>query len=295
VSIDLGSPVLEIAVGLAFIFFLLSTVVSAVTEGLAWLTRQRAKQLEDGVKGLLGDNELAKEVLDHSLVQSDVRGPARRRRSRGRRKKPSYVSARNFSLALIDTLAKRGATGQDPLEEVEHGASGLGDEALEEQLGALFGDPAVTDLSQFRKSVEEWFDDAMDRVSGWYKRWAQKIACITALVVTVVLNVNAIKVAETLANEETVRVAVAAKAEAPGGGDATASGENAEYAVKTLESLKLPVLWNDATDDVDASVIAGWLITAIAISLGAPFWFDALSKLARLRTTGKKPEAAKAT
>lgn len=292
-SIDLGSSTLEIAVGLAFIFFLLSTVVSAVTEGLAWLTRQRAKQLEEGIKGLLGDNEIAREILGHSLFQSDVRVRARRRRSG--RKKPSYVSARNFSLALIDTLAKRGATGQDPLEEVERGASGLGDEALEEQLAALLGDPAVTDLSQFRRSVEEWFDDAMDRVSGWYKRWAQKIACLTALVVTIVLNVNAIKVAETLANEETVRSAVAAKAEAPGGGDATASGENAEYAVKTLESLKLPVLWNDATDDVDASVIAGWLITAIAISLGAPFWFDALGKLARLRTTGKKPEAAKAT
>ncbi len=292
-SIDLGSPVLEIAIGLAFIFFLLSTIVSAVTEGFAWLTRQRARQLEDGVKGLLGDNELAREVLEHSLVQSDVRRPARRRRSRG--KKPSYVSARNFSLALIDTLAKRGNSSEDPLAEVESGATGLGDEALEEQLGALFGDPAVTELGQFRQSVEGWFDDAMDRVSGWYKRWAQKIACITAVVVTVGLNVNAVKVAETLANEETVRVAVAAKAEAPGGGDATASGENAEYAVNTLESLKLPVLWNDATDDVDASAIAGWLITAIAISLGAPFWFDALSKLSRLRTTGKKPEAAKAT
>jgi hypothetical protein len=294
VSIDLGSPVLEIAVGLAFIFFLLSTVVSAVTEGLAWLTRQRAKQLEEGIKGLLGDNELAREVLDHSLVRSDVRGPARRRK-RSRRKKPSYVSARNFSLALIDTLAKRGSRADGPLTEVESGAVGLGDEALEEQLGALFGDPAVTNLSQFRRSVEEWFDDAMDRVSGWYKRWAQKIACVTALAVTIGLNVNAVQVAETLANEETVRAAVAAKAEAPGGGDATASGENAEYAVKTLESLKLPVLWNDATDDVDASVIAGWLITAIAISLGAPFWFDALSKLARLRTTGKKPETTKAT
>jgi len=291
VSIDLGSPVLEIAVGLAFIFFLLSTIVSALTEGFAWLTRQRAKQLEAGVKGLLGDNELAREVLGHSLVRSDVRSPARR--SRGSRKKPSYVSARNFSLALIDTLAKRGRNAEDPLGEVESGVVGLGDEALGEQLGALLGDPAVNDLSQFRRSVEQWFDDGMDRVSGWYKRWAQKIACITALVVTIGLNVNAVKVAETLANEETVRVAVAAKAEAPGGGDATASGENAEYAVKTLESLKLPVLWNDATDDVDASVIAGWLITAIAISLGAPFWFDALSKLARLRTTGKKPEATR--
>jgi hypothetical protein len=290
VSLDLGSPALEIAIGLAFIFFLLSTVVSAVTEGISWLTKQRARQLEEGIKGLLGDNELAREVLGHSLVQSDVRRPARG----GGRKKPSYVSVRNFSLALIDTLAKRGTTAEDPLAEVEAGAVGLGDAALEEQLGALFGDPAVTGLGQFRKSAEEWFDDAMDRVSGWYKRWAQKVTCVVAVVVTVVLNVNTVKVTETLANEETIRTAVAAKAEAAGAGDATAAGKNAEYAVKTLKGLKLPILWNDSTDDIDASAIAGWLITAIAISLGAPFWFDALSRLARLRTTGKKPEAAKA-
>jgi hypothetical protein len=294
VAVDLGSPVLEVAIGLAFVFFLLSTVVSAITEGFAWLTRQRAKQLEEGIKGLLGDNELSREVLGHSLVQSDVRGRARRKRRR--KDKPSYVSARNFSLALIDTLAKRGRSAEDPLAEVESGADGLGDEALEEQLGALFGDPAVTELGQLRKSVEEWFDDGMDRVSGWYKRWAQKIACVVAILVTIALNVSTVKVAETLANDATVRSAVVAKAEtASGVDDSAAAGKGAEDAVKTLESLKLPVLWNDATDDVDASTLAGWLITVIAISLGAPFWFDALSRLARLRTTGKKPEAAKAT
>lgn len=293
-AVDLGSPVLEVAIGLAFVFFLLSTVVSAITEGFAWLTRQRAKQLEEGIKGLLGDNELSREVLGHSLVQSDVRGRARRKRRR--KDKPSYVSARNFSLALIDTLAKRGRSAEDPLAEVESGADGLGDEALEEQLGALFGDPAVTELGQLRKSVEEWFDDGMDRVSGWYKRWAQKIACVVAILVTIALNVSTVKVAETLANDATVRSAVVAKAEtASGVDDSAAAGKGAEDAVKTLESLKLPVLWNDATDDVDASTLAGWLITVIAISLGAPFWFDALSRLARLRTTGKKPEAAKAT
>ena len=287
-SIDLGSPAIDVAIGLAFVFFLLSTVISAVTEGIAWVTKQRAKQLEKGLKGLLGDNQIADTVLGHSLVRSDVRTEVKS----WRKKRPSYVSARNFSLALVDTLAKRGNTSQDPLEEVENGATDLGEngDALEEQLAALFGDPAVEDLSQFRKSVEGWFDDAMDRVSGWYKRWAQLVTCGVAVIVAVGLNVSAVKVAETLANEETIRTAVAAQAQSVSGAkDAKTAGEGAQEAVKTLELLKLPVLWNDATDDVDASLIVGWLITAIAISLGAPFWFDALGKLARLRTAGKRP------
>jgi len=36
--------------------------------------------------------------------------------------------------------------------------------------------------------------------------------------------------------------------------------------------------------------IAGWLITALAISLGAPFWFDILNKLVSLRSSGKKSD-----
>jgi hypothetical protein len=33
--------------------------------------------------------------------------------------------------------------------------------------------------------------------------------------------------------------------------------------------------------------LLGWLLTILAISLGAPFWFDTLSRLSRLRSSGK--------
>lgn len=39
----------------------------------------------------------------------------------------------------------------------------------------------------------------------------------------------------------------------------------------------------------------GWLLTALAGILGAPFWFDAISKLFAIRGTGKKPEESTAT
>jgi hypothetical protein len=40
---------------------------------------------------------------------------------------------------------------------------------------------------------------------------------------------------------------------------------------------------------VDLYSIIGWIITALAIMLGAPFWFDLLTKLIQLRTSGAKP------
>jgi hypothetical protein len=38
-------------------------------------------------------------------------------------------------------------------------------------------------------------------------------------------------------------------------------------------------------------MVLGWVITALAISLGAPFWFDLLQKLLRLRSSGQRPDA----
>ena len=39
--------------------------------------------------------------------------------------------------------------------------------------------------------------------------------------------------------------------------------------------------------------LLGWVITAFACTLGAPFWFDALSKLVKLRSSGAPPATAK--
>jgi hypothetical protein len=39
--------------------------------------------------------------------------------------------------------------------------------------------------------------------------------------------------------------------------------------------------------------LPGWLVTAMAASLGAPFWFDILNKLVNLRVGGKPPEQSK--
>ena len=38
--------------------------------------------------------------------------------------------------------------------------------------------------------------------------------------------------------------------------------------------------------------LIGWIITILAISLGAPFWFDILNKVASIRSSGTKPASA---
>ena len=37
----------------------------------------------------------------------------------------------------------------------------------------------------------------------------------------------------------------------------------------------------------------GWIITALAVSLGAPFWFDTLNRFMTIRNAGRSPNEAR--
>ncbi|UXI66310.1 hypothetical protein [Tahibacter amnicola] len=63
-------------------------------------------------------------------------------------------------------------------------------------------------------------------------------------------------------------------------------------------SLGLPIGWHSVTPPDDGSgwwgwlviigkLLPGWLVTALAICVGAPFWFDLINRLANIRTAMK--------
>ena len=150
--------------------------------GLKW----RATNLVKGIKGLVGNDEGTK-ILDHALVKTDVT-------SESKRKQPSYVSARNFTLALFQTVGDGALAAARDITEARTAIGKIPDGSpLGAQLKALVND-GDADLAKFRKSVEEWFDDGMDRVSGWYKRRTQFVTCVLAVAIAVGLNVDAIRV-----------------------------------------------------------------------------------------------------
>ena len=161
-GIDLGSPVIDLAVGLSFVFFLGATIVSAGTEAISWAFQHRAANLKRGLRNMLRDETTADSVIDHPLISAGVK------KSGG---KPAYISARNFSLAFLDVFAPPEGQG-NVLERVKAKAEQLAHSPLKRELGTLI-DAAEDNVGKFRESIEHWFDDTMDRVSGWYRRWAQ--------------------------------------------------------------------------------------------------------------------------
>jgi hypothetical protein len=60
----------------------------------------------------------------------------------------------------------------------------------------------------------------------------------------------------------------------------------AQKALASVNELDLPLGWNDPNDPEFPGALLGWLITIAALTFGAPFWFDALNRLVRLRSTG---------
>jgi hypothetical protein len=171
--------------------------------------------------------------------------------------------------------------------------------AVQDALMALLTS-AQGDAVHFRHSVEQWYDDHMERVSGWYRRRIQKVLWILAFAVAIALNADTLQIAKRLWVDPTQRAAIVTQAQST----------TADTSTHELGSLPIPLGWHltNARDDPQGfpfyekpsmvwSLLAkliGLTLTAVAISFGAPFWFDTLSKLARLRNSGAPPPASDA-
>jgi hypothetical protein len=108
-------------------------------------------------------------------------------------------------------------------------------------------------LATMRLNSETWFNESMDRLSGWYKRKAQFLAFLIGLILAVVLNVDSIALADHLWKEPAVREALAANATEftkanselptiPVEGDKITGA--VDYFNTQFEGLNLPLGWN---------------------------------------------------
>jgi hypothetical protein len=315
-----GSQVLEVAIGLVLLYLLLSLISSSIREGIEARLKSRATDLEDGIREILNDPDgagLARMLYEHPLVYGLFKGtydPAKSRRNL-----PSYIPSRNFAVALLDIVARgplAGAGGAGHQAPGPAETAALSIDSLRAAIGQLPNPPvrrallaaidtAQGDLGRAQANVEAWFDSAMERVSGWYKRRTQAIIFAVGLALTVAVNADTLTVVESLVQDDSLRKAIVAEAET------IAHNKEPQTAdVKALRAeltdLGFPVgwarilpAWSDTCDlwCVAGAVarqapyhVPGWLITAFAISLGAPFWFDVLKRIMVIRSTVKPKE-----
>ena len=150
----------------------------------------------------------------------------------------------------------------------------------------------VSHVEAFQKNLEGWFNDAMDRVSGWYKRWTQACLAVVAVIIVCAANADTLAIVHRLEADTALRASLAAAAQDVARQPAGVTGDGVKTAVATAESLTLPIGWKAWPWETRHSGLAitmkllGLLITVLATSLGAPFWFDMLGKVANVRGSG---------
>jgi len=266
-----GSTILDVAIGLIFTYFLLSMISSHINEAIATVFSLRAKSLEQGIQTLLSDPQLVDKIWNHSLVKG---------LSAKTGKAPSYIPSNTFALAVFDALVPPSGK-PTALGELYATAQQLPESPAKQSMLSII-QHADGDVNKARAGVENWFNSAMDRLTGEYKRQIQRITLIVALAVTVIIGVDTLDLAQNLWHEQEVRAAIAATAQT--------QPASLSQLMNTIGQFNLG--WGKLPQDVGGWLqkIIGLAITTLAVSLGAPFWFDVLKNLANMRNTGPAPQ-----
>ena len=277
-----NSTVLEVAAGLVFCYCAVSLIVSSITEAIASALSLRASTLLAGIKALLNDpafEGLARDIYNHASVNPRDAGQARHESDLNN--KPSYIPSLHFANALIDVLQRAPAAAA----QLDHTIAAIQDPQLRQLLQGMYA-RAGGDLDKFRDELAAWFDNAMERVAGQYKRRSQLICFVIALAIAALFNIDSFHLFRALWEHPALAAALA-----------TPSSVDAAQAFRSLQML--PIGWQSFPPMLGSRweyfvLFGGWLVTASTALFGAPFWFDLLQNITQLRGTGRKPPSASA-
>ncbi|MEH1933689.1 MAG: hypothetical protein V7L14_08145 [Nostoc sp.] len=167
----------------------------------------------------------------------------------------------------------------------------------------------IEEMNQFKNEVETWFDRSMERASGVYKRNAKGVAIIIGISIAILTNTDTFHLVKRLSQDSVIRSTITQSAIK--GSDYIKDPETRREIEKLLENASIPIGWQninqqfellDTKDSNSRNVllirswqvfklICGWIVSGLAIAMGAPFWFDILNKVINVRNAGPKPVA----
>lgn len=330
--------ILDVAIGLAVIYATLALACTAANEIVAQAIGLRGRTLVKGIRQLVSNDKIAKDLLGHPLIATLGRTG---QPDKGDAQQPSYVPGNTFALALIDTITNQGgkldpgafraAVEKLDAADLKRILTLLDAKAAAKATQAPNQTPAPAgELDRLSAEIASWYDEATDRISGWYKRRLQFITLIISALLCGFINADTVAITQALANDATLRAGLVAYAEGyaktnpapqpkspPANDTATATGKSGEkpageqpgsdpaekiakdiqtiyQTVDKLDNLGIPLGWKTYPSCGKELVLKffGLLITILAVSLGAPFWFDLLGKFINIRSAGAAPKKA---
>ena len=322
-----GSELIEVIIAIVGLYILLSIVCSAIREIIEVFQRSKSYHLHRMIVDLLVEKD-DKDISDgsnQSMIchfynhpeifclfkgKSSLEKIKRVTQNRWRLggDLPSYIPARNFANAILD-MAVRGTDTNDHntsastpalnLLNARNSISNIPSARLRRAI-LLAIDLADGDYNKAISNLERWYDTATQRVSEQYKRQTSKIILVVALFISGILNINTINLIDYIYRQDSANNIVKQSAvTTPPDISQVATASN------SVDIPRVPLGWSIGWAEIKASLtsngqfkwlklfsnIAGILLTAFAASLGAPFWFDLLSRIAQLRSSIPPREA----
>jgi len=305
------TDLLNVFAGLFLVYFLFAVVVSAVQEWWSQYFGHRGRFLQMGMMRMLADEAVYVRVLQHPLIG----GLYRDRAARG--KPPAYVEPLHFAMAFANVVIRRAANAASKEDSSQPSVAPelnfanlraavcrLADQRSPIAYAALpIIDKANGDLQLALHGLADWYSAAMDRVGGWYKAYAQRRLFVFGLLLAAIANVDTIRIFSAL-NHSPARLQAAQGpplAKLPVGYACIGLPPAAARTGSSEASSGVNALWTRCMQDPQGMGeksslsdwllrVFGWVLTALAGVIGAPYWFSALARIVSIRGSGAKPE-----
>lgn len=297
--------IINVTIVLIGIFIALAVVCSWIQEQIVSILKLRGTTLKAGLAKLMSDDaETLDAVTDHPLIKAACKTDE---------SFPSYIEPRNFALAFwqtVKTSAAVSSAASTTFADVSTAVEAWNPQSeatkrVKKSAVALLTE-AQGDYDKLLGATDAWFDAQMDRVSGWYKTNAQWMLLIIAFVLCFGLGVDTLDIGRQLfvapdisqATSNAITSAVQSNANnQQAGANAVATAiSNSQQ----LENLRLLRWWIPAAGGTPVGPavptpplllgLFGMLLSTVAVSLGAPFWFDLLNGIVNVRMAGNKPD-----
>ncbi|MCX7176349.1 MAG: hypothetical protein NT159_20985 [Proteobacteria bacterium] len=294
---------IDVAIGLIVIYLGASLMITVFNEWLSQVKEWRQQVLAKSLEQLFNGQGFAQalEKLPGLPLLSDL---LKTQRSQA----DPILLARGVAAALSDGAAEGKAT----LEAVRAGLRHLPESQAKQTLTALAA-TCADDLERFVREAGASIDHALTNLGQTYRNRMQLVSFLLGLTISIAFNIDTLHLVDRLYTDKALRNQAVAMAEglatmtkaeqlqdcaAEWGKDPKSVSQGCTPVARLLDATialrqpgqaALPIGWGEGRrhtpDTATAAMLSllGWLITAVAISFGAPFWFDLLGKLLSLR------------
>ena len=284
-------PSLDVFIGLVTIYIVLALTVSALTEIITRLVGLRSIGLKSGIRSILQDpnakglTDETKKFWNSGIIKSATDGDS----------SPNSLDALTFATATLVTA------GMDAARNAGQAKTMIANAPINAHLKDVLTGLADRSLSRgttLHDELAQHFDATMEKIGRWYRHWTQGIACVLAVVFTVYVNANTLDVLHQLTAQPASRLELAKI-------QSSLSTDPADHAhaMSNLKDLDA-IITNDTLGGKTLRpelakepfrTIVGLLITILAVSLGAPFWFDVLARISPKASGADRPPSSVST